>query len=75
LATWDWFDLSSLGTVDRIEFSFDGSDKGIFGLNTPAYFAMDDLTVAAVPEPMASVLAAAAAIAAVVRLRRRHEHA
>jgi hypothetical protein len=57
LAGWGWFDLAPLGTVDRIEFSFDGSDKGTFGLNTPAYFAMDDLTVSAVPEP-ASVGAA-----------------
>lgn len=52
LADWAWFDLTGLGTVDRIDFSFDGSDKDvIFGLNTPAYFAMDDLTVTAVPEP------------------------
>lgn len=75
LGTWDWFDLSSLGTVDRIEFEFSGSDMGPFGLNTPRYFAMDDLTVATVPEPMVSVLAAAAAIAAVVRLRGRDDHA
>jgi hypothetical protein len=70
LATWEWFDLSALGTVDRIEFSFSGSDTGPFGLNTPKYFAMDDLTVAAVPEPAVSVLAAATAIAAVVWRRR-----
>lgn len=70
LAGWSWFDLSSLGPVDRIEFSFDGSDKSTFGLNTPAYFALDDLTVAAVPEPTMAVVAATVAIAAVVRLRR-----
>lgn len=70
LATWDWFDLSSLGTVDRIEFEFSGSDTGAFGLNTPRYFAMDDLTVAAVPEPAVTVIAATVAIAAVVRRRR-----
>ena len=74
LAGWSWFDLSSLGTVDRIEFSFDGSDKGTFGLNTPAYFAMDDLTVSAVPEPTTTALLAAAGLvagAAGVRRRRR----
>lgn len=70
LAGWSWFDLSSLGPVDRIEFSFDGSDKGIFGLNTPAYFALDDLTVTAVPEPTVAVIVATVAIAAVVRRRR-----
>jgi len=70
LATWGWFDLSALGTVDRIEFEFSGSDMGAFGLNTPRYFAMDDLTVAAVPEPTVAVIAATVVIAAVVRRRR-----
>jgi hypothetical protein len=51
LASWDWFELSGLGVVDSIEFTFSGSDTGTFGLNTPAYFAMDTLTVNAVPEP------------------------
>lgn len=72
LAGWSWFDLTALGTVDRIEFSFDGSDKGGFGLNTPAYFAMDDLTVSAVPEPTTAVLLAAAGlVAGAAGLRRR----
>jgi hypothetical protein len=70
LAGWTWFDLSALGTVDRVEFAFAGSDTGTYGLNTPAYFAMDDLTFAAVPEPAAGMLAAAVA-AAVLRWRRR----
>lgn len=70
LATWEWFDLAPLGTVDRIEFDFSGSDTGAFGLNTPRYFAMDDLTVAAVPEPTVAVIAATVAIVAVVRRRR-----
>jgi hypothetical protein len=70
LATWEWFDLSSLGTVDRIEFEFAGSDVGAFGLNTPRYFALDDLTVAAVPEPTVAVIAASTAIAALVWRRR-----
>lgn len=51
LAGWDWFDLAGLGVVDTVEFTFSGSDTGTFGLNTPAYFAMDSLTVNAVPEP------------------------
>lgn len=68
---WNWFDLSALGTVDAIEFSFSGSDVGEFGLNTPAYFAMDDLTVTAVPEPSTwAVLAAAVLATAVARGRR-----
>jgi len=70
LSTWSWFDLTSLGVVDRVEFSFDGSDKGVFGLNTPAYFALDDLTVTPVPEPAS--LAAAAVLACGLLIRRRH---
>ena len=77
LATWAWFDLTALGTVDEIEFSFDGSDKSPpFGLNTPAYFAMDNLTVTAVPEPGTMALVAAAALVGLGnawrRGRRRH---
>ena len=51
---WTWVDFSSLGEVDRIEFSLSGSDVGAFGLNTPAYFAMDNLSV---PEPGMTMLA------------------
>ena len=71
LSTWAWFDLTPLGIVDRIEFSFAGSDTGVFGLNTPAYFAMDDLTVSAVPEPAASTAAAVIAVLVAARPRRR----
>ncbi len=47
--------LASLGTVRAIEFSLTSSDVGAFGMNTPAYFAIDDLV--AVPEPRALLLA------------------
>ena len=70
LATWAWFDLTALGTVDTIEFTFDGSDQGTFGLNTPAYFAMDDLTVTAVPEPATWALLAGGAATALLAGRR-----
>ena len=49
---WTFVDLSSLGSnVSKLSFSLASSDNGDFGMNTPAYFAMDDLTVAAIPEP------------------------
>jgi hypothetical protein len=67
---WEWLDLSGLGTVDSISFSFSGSDVGAFGLNTPAYFAMDDLTYAPVPEPGTWAMSVGAAAAAVARRRR-----
>jgi len=73
LLTWDWFDLIALGTVDTVTFSFTGSDTGPFGLNTPAYFAMDNLTFTPVPEPSAvAILGSLLAVgAAVWRSRRR----
>ncbi len=46
---WTFVDFSALGVADEIRFSFDSSDSGMFGINTPLYFAMDNLTV--VPEP------------------------
>lgn len=70
VAGWEWFDLSGIGTVDTISFTFSGSDVGQFGLNTPAYFAMDNLTFTAVPEPGGWMLMAAAAGAAAVSFRR-----
>ncbi|MFM8734638.1 MAG: DUF4465 domain-containing protein [Pirellulales bacterium] len=71
LASWDWFDLSSLGEVDTIEFSFAGSDVNSAGLVTPAYFAMDNLTFAAVPEPSVMV-AGVCGLAAGLIARWRH---
>lgn len=41
LDTWNWVDLSSLGMVDSVTFSMTSSDMGSFGMNTPAFFAMD----------------------------------
>ncbi|WP_126973599.1 DUF4465 domain-containing protein [Gynurincola endophyticus] len=45
LTTWTLFDLSDLGTVTRIEFNFEGNDTGDYGLNTPAYVCIDNVTV------------------------------
>lgn len=54
LSDWHFVDLSGLGWVDGLRFQLQGSDFGPFGLNTPAYFAMDELSrVAAVPLPAA----------------------
>jgi hypothetical protein len=54
---WAWVDLSGLGgNVSSLGFSLSSSDNGDFGMNTPAYFAMDNLTVEAIPEPGTIVL-------------------
>lgn len=43
--TWQQHDLSELGTVDMVDFTFDSTDKGEWGMNNPAYFCMDGLTL------------------------------
>ena len=47
LTTWEKFDLSSLGKVNKIVFNFAASadQSGSYGLNCPAYFAYDDVAV------------------------------
>lgn len=42
---WIWVDLTSLGPVDSLAFVLSSSDNGIFGMNTPAYFCVDDVAV------------------------------
>jgi hypothetical protein len=49
LDQWLYVDLSGLGTVNGLSFSFASSDTGPFGINTPAYFAMDNLTTVPLP--------------------------
>ena len=50
--SWEYIDLSSLGSVKTLEFLLSSSDTGMFGMNTPAYFAMDTV----VPEPATVIL-------------------
>jgi hypothetical protein len=52
--TWEYVDLSFLGVVKSVEFSLSSSDVGKWGMNTPAYFAMDTI----MPEPATMVLLA-----------------
>lgn len=44
LKTWEWVDLLPLGNVDSVEFKLTSSDVGAFGMNTPAYFCLDNFT-------------------------------
>ncbi|MCM1292045.1 MAG: DUF4465 domain-containing protein [Bacteroides sp.] len=43
--TWHVLDLSSLGRVNKLKFNFSGSDTGAWGLSTPAYMAIDNITL------------------------------
>ena len=47
LMEWKRVDLTPLGKVWKIEFNFEASEDqcGDYGLNTPAYFAYDDVVV------------------------------
>jgi len=40
---WQFVDLTSLGAVKSLEFGLSSSDVGDWGMNTPAYFALDTL--------------------------------
>jgi hypothetical protein len=66
VAGWTWVDLSGLGDrVKTLGFQLSSTDNGMFGMNTPAYFAIDNVAVDAVPEPsgLALLLASCAAVA------------
>lgn len=55
---WLYVDLSGFGEgVKALSFELNSSDVGAFGMNTPAYFALDNLSYTAVPEPRLAVLA------------------
>lgn len=43
LKTWEWVDLDTLGVVSEIRFSLESSDVGAWGMNTPAYFCLDNI--------------------------------
>ena len=45
LETWKNVDLSSLGEVNKLSFTMDGSDKSSFGVKQPKYFAFDNVVV------------------------------
>lgn len=42
LDTWQWVDLRPMGKVTSVTYVISGSDTGKQGLNTPAYFCLDD---------------------------------
>ena len=64
---WTWVDLTRLGAVDKLQFGLTSTDNGVFGMNTPAYFAMDNL----VPEPATMSLLALSGLAVLRRRNRR----
>lgn len=45
LTEWKQVDLSVLNKVNKLVFNVSSSDVGQYGLNTPAYFCIDDISV------------------------------
>ncbi|MFA6059397.1 MAG: DUF4465 domain-containing protein [Taibaiella sp.] len=56
--TWQWVSLMSLGNVDSLTFDLISSDAGASGVNTPTYFAIDNLTTLDGVCPVAQNIAA-----------------
>ncbi len=73
LDEWLEVDLTTLGSgVHSLEFTMDSSDVGDWGMNTPAYFAMDAFV--AIPEPrLAAAALGLAALAGSMAFRRRRK--
>ena len=66
---WTWVDLTDLGdNVESLQFTLTSSDVGTYGMNTPAYFAMDALVHT--PEPATMSLLALGGLALIRRRRR-----
>lgn len=64
--SWTEVDLTSLEGASTLSFGLTSSDVGKYGMNTPAYFAIDNLNV--VPEPVTLTLLA---LGGVLALRRK----
>ncbi len=47
VSQWTFLDLSVLGRADSLLFTLRSSDVGAFGMNTPAYFCVDNIRTAA----------------------------
>jgi Domain of unknown function (DUF4465) len=59
VSQWMTVNLAPLGGAVRMTFGLDSTDNGQFGMNTPAYFALDNLSVTPAPEPSSLLLSAA----------------
>jgi hypothetical protein len=46
---WRWVDLTPLGNLDSVFFFLSSSDIGVYGMNTPPFFCIDNFTTADSP--------------------------
>lgn len=71
LDQWKTVNLSSLVGADTLTFAFASSDVGQYGINTPTYFAADNI-VTTVPEPGSAILLLVAAMLSLGTIRPFH---
>ncbi len=67
--TWSYVDLTPLGAAASLIFTWNSSDVGEYGINTPTYVALDNLTV--IPEPANAAGLAGVVALALLGFRRR----
>lgn len=53
--SWTSLNLAPLGNADSLLFTLTSTDVGIFGINTPTYFCVDNVTTSDMPSPTAEV--------------------
>jgi hypothetical protein len=68
--SWQTVDLSPLGNAASIGVSWNSSDVGEWGINTPTYVALDNLTV--IPEPASALFLIGASVFGLLPRRRWH---
>jgi len=72
VSEWTMVDLASLTNADTLTFSFESTDNDpVFGINTPTYFAADDIVTVPVPEPSAGMLLGLGVLMTTFARRRR----
>jgi hypothetical protein len=52
--TWQWVDCTDIGVFDSVVFKLSSSDNGMFGMNTPAFFCIDNLEIQPTVDTQAS---------------------
>lgn len=52
VSDWQWVNLLPLGNVDSLVFKLSSTDNGMFGMNTPPFFFLDNFTTADSPAGM-----------------------
>lgn len=71
LDQWQTLDLTPLAGAASLHFNLSSSDVGDFGMNTPGYFAIDNLTLSTVPEPSGLIYCLAVVSLSIIRPPRR----